>query len=78
MSDWGQKAPGLEAVTEACKMVEEHGLDIHTITVMIDNGEWRVTILATDDDMENAKVQFMMDTHGGVDLHEVWKEVVRA
>lgn len=75
MSDWGTPSPDLTVVHEACKTMEAEGLDVHTITVILDNGEWRVTILATDYDLEPASLELSLDTHGG-GAFEV-KDIVR-
>ncbi len=77
MSDWGTTFPSLEGVNEATKLMESEGLDVHTVTIMLNNGLWQVTILATDEDLDAAELLFWMDNHGGVDHLELKELIVR-
>lgn len=65
MSEWGTTFPAeMDSVTRAARTMEVHGYDVHTVTVMLNNGSWQVTLLATDEDMQDVEAQFEMDSHG--------------
>lgn len=73
MSDWGTPAPDLTMVKNAARAMENDGLDVHTMTVMLDNGEWRVTIEATDEDLQDVSREFRMDVRGWA-IEEIAKQ----
>lgn len=63
MSDWGTPVPDLSAVHEAAQAEEAKGLDVHTITVMLNgqHGGWDVKIESTDEDMQDHTLVGVMD-----------------
>lgn len=67
MSDWGTNFPKhLDAVAELAAEVEKEGGDIFEVRVQLDNGEWRVDIFWTDEDLDQHQRSWTMSTHGGV------------
>lgn len=69
MSDWGTPVPDLSQVTYAAKGMEDEGLDVHTITVMLNgqHGGWDVRIEATNEDMEDVSRQYILERYGSVE-----------
>ena len=65
--------PMLGSVGQAITEVERHGVDVHTVTLLLNgqHGEFDLTIEATDDDLENRRWTGVAHRFGGVaGLHE--------
>lgn len=66
MSDWGTKAPNMEAVQVAARALETEGFDVHTVKIVLNgqHGGWDVIIEATDEELEDFRAYYQMDSHG--------------
>jgi hypothetical protein len=64
MTEWGTRIPDLTLIRNACRVLEDDGLDVHTITVMLNNGYWAIRIESTDEDMRDVARDFILDAAG--------------
>lgn len=60
MTDLGTPTPDLNLVNNACKVLEDEGLDVHTITIVLSNGRWRVRVESTNEELEEVTREFLI------------------
>lgn len=56
----------LESVIRQIDLAAEQGTDVHTVTIQLDNGRWRVELAATDAQMNDATGIFWLDRGGNL------------
>lgn len=57
--------PSLHVLQEKLNELNNEGYDVHTVTmVMYDSSFWQVTILATDDDLDDHTWLYRLDMTG--------------
>lgn len=66
-NDWNTQFPtDLNAISEEVDRRAERGLDVHTVTIIMDNGTWEVKMEATDADLDNHILLYEIGTYGGL------------
>lgn len=60
------EVPSLHLVQEKADELDRAGLDVHTVSVVINgsHGGWDVTIEGTDENLDNHKHKFILDQLG--------------
>lgn len=56
----------LQQVIDQIDLAAEQGTDLHTLTVQLDNGRWRVDLECTDEHLDGAKGTFWLDSSGNL------------
>jgi hypothetical protein len=68
MSDWGTPVPDLDGIAEEARRLEAGGLDVHTITIVLNgqHGGFDVIIESTDTEMEDHKHEYILERYGSL------------
>lgn len=63
---WNTQFPrDLNVLRDKADQMAEKGLDVHTVTVIVDDSSWRAVIEYTDEDLTDMSEEFWLDRYGG-------------
>lgn len=69
-NDWNTQFPTTDELKAEADRLAEFGLDVHTVTITLDNGYWLVTMEATDEDLSNHEYQYELNTYGALEYQK--------
>lgn len=67
MLEFGTMFPSdLSAVNNKVEEINDAGHAVHTVQILLNNGMWQVTIVASNEDLDDVTYEMWLDHFGGI------------